>query len=252
MRYSLPTVGLAATLALAACDDTTTTNPEVASQLNADIAEVVADAALTDLGIMAAAAPVRGPFAASQANGLGPRGALERDRTVTYFDEAGAEQEEYDEETTASLRVVTTIEGDIERDHMSASVDRARDMTATGLLGDETERTWNGTGTNEVARTRVSDEFGTRSYDLTAEAFIDGVVRAVDKTTQPWPLAGTITREVVVVIVNGPNGDEVRERRTVLTFNGTQYATLDVDGETFEVDLAARQSERASRKKARP
>ncbi len=245
MRYSLPTLGLAATLALAACDDEATP-PEVTSQLNADIAEVVADAALEDLGIMAAAAPLRGPLAAAANN---PRGDLERDRTVTFYDEGGAEQEEYDEETTASLRVVTTVEGSIERNSLSASVDRFRDMTATGLLGEETERTWNGAGVTEVARTRVSDDFGTRTYEFEAEAEVEGVVRAVDKVAQPWPLAGTITRWVVVVIVNGPNGDEVRERTTVLTFNGTQYATLEVDGETFEVDLAARQAERASRKK---
>jgi len=39
---------------------------------------------------------------------------------------------------------------------------------------------------------------------------------------------------------------------TVLTFNGTQFAILTVDGEEFEVDLAARAAERASRKKGQP
>ena len=255
MRRSLPIMALATAFATAACDDATTTPSEV-DLLNSDIAEVVADAALEDLAVMTSAEPAFGPQAAfgpfGQGGGLGDRANLERDRTVTFFDEDGAEQEAFDELLTASIHVVTVVEGGIDRDFFSASVRRARDMWVTGLAGEETERTWDGTGSSEVSRTRVSDEHGTRSYDLDAEAVIDGVVRAVDRVAQPWPLSGSITREVTVIIVNGPNGDETRERRTVITFNGTQYATLTVDGEEFEVDLAARQAERASRKKGQP
>ncbi len=255
MRTSLPILALAATFAAAACDDAATT-PTEDDLLNSDIAEVVADAALEDLAVMTSATPSLGPQAAfgpfGQGHGLGDRAALERDRTVTFFDDAGAEQEAFDELLTASVHIVTVVEGAIDRDFFSASVRRARDMWVTGLSGEETERTWNGTGSSDVARTRVSDEHGTRSYELDADAAIDDVVRAVDREAQPWPLSGTITREVTVIIVNGPNGDETRERRTVITFNGTQFATLTVDGEEFEVDLAARKAERASRKRGQP
>lgn len=252
MRFNALPATLALAVALAACDDSSTSN-SIDDLTNDDLAEVVADAALEDLAVMVGAVPSAGPLGAfgpfGAQGGLGSRSGLERDRSVTFLDADGVEQDAFDELTTASIHVVTTVEGAISRDHFTASVRRHRDMWVTGLAGEETERTWNGTGSSDVERTRISDEHGTRSYDLSGSAAVEGVVRAVDKETYPWPLEGTITRQVRVEIVNGPNGDEVRERTTVLTFNGTQYATLVIDGEEYEVDLAARQSERASRRK---
>jgi hypothetical protein len=248
-------MALAATFALAACDDATTT-PTEDDRLNSDIAEVVADAALEDLAIMTATTPALGPQAAfgrfGQGGGLGSRAGLERDRTVTFYDESDDEQEAFDPLLTASIHVVTVIEGGIDRDAFSARVNRARDMWVTGLAGEETTRTWNGSGSSEVSRTRVSDDIGTRTYEMDADAIVEEVVRSVDREAQPWPLSGSITRDVTVTIVNGPNGDETRERRTVITFDGTQFAILTVDGEEFEVDLAARAAERASRRKGQP
>jgi hypothetical protein len=48
-----------------------------------------------------------------------------------------------------------------------------------------------------------------------------------------WPVSGSITTETT--ITTGPNGDE--HHLSVLTFNGTQYAPLSVDGETRTIDL---------------
>ena len=245
MRLRTLSTALVAAIAFAACDDETTT-PTVDDPVNADVAEMVADAAIEDLSVMQSMVPARGPLGVPAAM---DRGGLERNRTVTFYDADGAVQEAFDELTTATIEIETTIEGAIERDNFSASVDRHREMVVTGLAGEETERTWNGSGESEVSRTRVTDDAGTRSYDMESEAEISNVVRAVDRQAQPWPLSGTIERSVRVEIVNGPNGDETRERHTVLTFNGTQFATLIVDGEEFEVDLAARAAERASRKK---
>lgn len=252
---ALSAATLASLVALAACGDTSTTNT-ADDFLTDDLAEVAADAALEDLAVMTDALPTAGPLGAfgpfGGQGGLGSRGALERDRTVTFLDADGVEQEAFDELTTASVHIVTTVEGDIARGSMTASVERHRDMWVTGLAGEETERTWDGTGSSEVERTRVSDEHGTRSYDLSSSMVVDAVVRAVDKVASPWPLSGSITRMVRVEIVNGPNGDEVRERTAVITFDGTQYATLEIDGEVYEVDLAARQSDRASRRRGGP
>ncbi|MBT8405367.1 MAG: hypothetical protein KJP18_16010 [Gemmatimonadetes bacterium] len=245
MRTRLPVAALVAAVAFAACDDAATT-PTVDDRVNADIAEMAADAVLEDLSVMRSVVPAGGPFGVP---GAMDRGGLERDRNVRFYDADGNLQEAFDELTTARIEIETTIEGEIERDRFSASVSRSRDMEVSGLLGEETERTFDGSGESEVSRTRVTDDAGTRSYEMESEAEIDDVVRAVDRQAQPWPLSGTITRHVEVEIENGPNGDESRERTTVLTFNGTQFATLTVDGEEFEVDLAARAAERASRKK---
>ena len=48
-----------------------------------------------------------------------------------------------------------------------------------------------------------------------------------------WPLSGSITR--VERIEGGPNGTE--NRTSVLTFNGTQLATLAVGDSTVQIDL---------------
>jgi hypothetical protein len=62
----------------------------------------------------------------------------------------------------------------------------------------------------------------------------------VPGSESPWPLSGTITRHWVITITNGPNGDATRERTVVVTFNGTQFATITVNGETSELDLGTR------------
>ena len=50
---------------------------------------------------------------------------------------------------------------------------------------------------------------------------------------QSWPLAGAIERQTQVR--GGPQ--DVNERHSVLTFNGTRYATLTIGDETIEIDL---------------
>ena len=110
----------------------------------------------------------------------------------------------------------------------------------TGLEGEETARTANGTGSSAVSRSRHSDQNGDRSYDMTGTTVISDVVHTVPRKENPYPLSGTITRDVIVLIVNGRNGDETRTRHVVITFNGTQFATMTVNGESFEVDLSTR------------
>ena len=66
----------------------------------------------------------------------------------------------------------------------------------------ETTRTVNGTGSSTVSRSHHSDENGDRSYDMTSTTVISDVVHAVPREENPYPLSGTITREMTAVIVN--------------------------------------------------
>jgi hypothetical protein len=75
---------------------------------------------------------------------------------------------------------------------------------------------------------------------MSGTAVIDNVVHPVPRTDDAWPLSGTITRDVTINIVNGPDGDVTKSRTVVITFNGTNLATMTVDGESFEVDLSTR------------
>lgn len=241
--------GLAALgmIGLAACSDTAApdgSDSQVESLLTLDVAMVSADALLDDIAELQLAfiGGIGGALAAPPPD---------RSRTVTYYDAAGNEQEAHDELTTASIHIVSEMSGEMGRENLSGSISRTRDMTITGLEGDETTRTANGTGTSDVSRSRHSDEAGDRSYDMSGTTVLTDVVHAVPRDENPYPLSGTVTRDVSVVVVNGPNGDETRSRHVVITFDGTQFATMSVDGESFEVDLSTRDGRHPLRNRGR-
>jgi hypothetical protein len=84
---------------------------------------------------------------------------------------------------------------------------------------------------------------------MSGTAVIDNVVHPVPRTDDAWPLSGTITREVTINVVNGPNGDVTRTRTVVITFNGTNLPIMTVDGEAFEIDLSTRSGRHPFRKR---
>jgi hypothetical protein len=238
-------LALLMTVALAACDDANGPS-ELDQALNEDVALVVADAVIEDVQQMylslggAEASEVALDVAAPPRN---------FSRTVEFFDADGNPQDAYNPETTASIHIVSEMSGAIERDNWTATVTRSRDMMVTGLEGQETSRTWNGTTAGTSTRSQVTDENGTRSYEMDMTGTIEDVVRLLPRLTHPWPASGTITRHITITITNGPNGDEVRERDVTITFNNTQYATLTIDGEEYEIDLAAQEHQRGVRRR---
>ena len=247
MKHRLPQ-GLVAlsVIGLAACGDAAGPDQDdssLESLLTLDVAMVSADAVIDDVAELW--------LGFGGGRGGPTTAAPERVRTVTFFDAAGNEQEAYDEVTTASVHIVSEISGEMGREQWSGSISRTRDMTITGLEGDETARTANGTGSGTVSRSHHSDENGDRSYEMTSTWVITDVVHTVPREANPYPLSGSITRDVTVVIVNGPNGDETRTRHVVITFNGTQFATMLVDGESFDVDLSARDGHQPFRRHGR-
>ena len=231
------TVAWASTLSLAlvACSDATEPDQFI-DQLNFDVAMVAADGLLDDLSTITQL------FSFASGASLAP--SITRSRVVEFFDGAGNPQEAFDELTTASIHIVSEMSGEFSREGWSASISRSREMTITGLEGEETSRTANGSGTGEITRSRHLDDGGTRSYEMSGTSTIEDLVHGVPREDNPWPLSGTITREMTVQIVNGPDGDQTVERTAIVTFNGTQFVTMTVNGESFEVDLSARSGTR--------
>ena len=176
-------------------------------------------------------------------------GPLSIERRYAFYNAGGTAQETYDEAQTASIRVQREVDGDIERatdrGSITGSVHHERDLTVTGLQGAETRRTWNGTGHSEIAHTRVNDERGARSYEITADIEVDDVVvpHPRDDDRDPWPLSGTITQHVTGSVTKDDR-TETFERTVVITFDGTQYAKAVVNGTggsgEFTIDLANR------------
>lgn len=215
-----------AALMVVACNDTTA--PEEMDLFNADVAVVAADGAMDGLRLMSDPNMHRG------------NGPFDRTRTVTWYDENDVPQDAYDPDETAWMEIRIDVVGEASRQFWTANVERHSTMVVSGMLNQETFREFNGGGTEKVVRSHHSDAFGTRTYDMTGEFSYDGVKVPVPGSEVPWPLEGTITRHLLVTITNGPNGDETRERTVIITFNGTQFATISVDGETSELDLGTR------------
>ncbi|MEJ2482909.1 MAG: hypothetical protein P8049_07290 [Gemmatimonadota bacterium] len=223
-------------LVLSACgDDHPTSAPTLDAALDADLAMVAADATIEDVQALRDAS--HGGFFMAERSGS---------RTVQFFDASGAEQSEYDELMTESIHLTMEMDREIERDGWSASVSRTREMTVSGLEGVETTRTVNGSGSESITRSRHSDERGFRTREITGTRTLEDVVHAVPMDENPWPLSGTITRNMTVTVTT-EQGTRTHPRVVVITFDGTQFPEMTVDGEPYEVDLEARDHERPYR-----
>ena len=241
MRYPL-TLGVLAAALLSACsNDAATSASSADALLNTDVATITADAAATDVELMRG--PGGGPFGLGLLARSGhfecnteDRSGLTITRTCTYKDAAGAIQAVFDSLTTASVTVHAEVKGDVTRDKWSGTVNRVRDFVVTGLAGKETEITWNGSGSGTAPRVRVASDSTTRTYTITASNTITNVVIPVPRTATSWPKSGTIAKRVVVKKADGTT----TERAVTIQFNGTQFATVTVNGETFAFDLSQR------------
>ncbi|HSM35914.1 MAG TPA: hypothetical protein VK837_05885 [Longimicrobiales bacterium] len=233
MRKTL-TALVCAAVAAGCADDPSV--PDSADALDADIALVAADQTMEDIGAL------RG------VPGGDRTWTGEFSRTVRYFDADGEEQDGYDPLTTDVITIEVDASRDASRDGWEASFDHHREFAISGLEGEETTRTWNGAGETAVSRSRHSDADGDRSYDMNASSLMEDVVVGLPRSEHPWPLSGTVTHSIEATWV-GPDGERTRSRTVTITFDGTQFAELTVDGETFELDLDARATDRPFRRR---
>ncbi len=225
-------------LGAVACDDDATNVAAVDDEaLRADVALVAADGMFEDLAFMESNTFWAGTGFSPDLAGIEFESNRSFSRTVTFFDAANQEQDHFDPVTTATIHIVSELERDVTHSFWTAEIKRDRDMWVTGLEGEETTRTWNGSGNSDVQRSRHPEGGIEHEYNMVGTAEIDDVVRGVPRADNPYPLSGTITRTMTVTVtVDGVT--ETRVITAVITFNGTQFADMDVNGETFQVDLA--------------
>jgi hypothetical protein len=230
---------LAMALAIGGCGDTT--GPEALdAAIEYDMAILAGDATLEDMALWST--PIGfGVLGAPPMGDLhgGRSGDLTVTHEVTFYDADGNEQAAYDALTTASLHALHEVDGQVSRDGWTVTVHRERDKTVTGLLGTETHRTWNGTGSEQVTRTGVTLAGQERTYEADGEFTYDDVVVPIPGSVPRYPVSGTVTRSLTVTIT-GPSGSETKSVEVVITFDGDSTATAVVNGVTREIDLTAR------------
>ncbi len=244
MKIAARTAALGGVLLLAACSRDGFDPAGMPALFDRDIALYAADAAGQDVEVM------RGP---SGRFGMGlladpasfecddvERNGLTLSRTCTFYDAGGNIQTAYDQETTASVVVHAELSGNVDRMEWSASVSRIRDVVITGLAGAETELVWSGTGSGTMSRIRQTRDGGEMQMTMTSTETATNVTIPVPRTEDGWPLGGTITKTVTMSVTGGRRDGTDHSRDVTITFDGSQYAEVTLNDETFTVDLANR------------
>lgn len=245
------TLGMLA-VGLAACDDGTGIE-SLDDQMTLDAALLAADATLEEVAMFREPVGFRGlhipgvdekpehRHRPGRPGGPGSfQGELSGTRAVSFYDASGVEQDEYDEAATASVHILHDVAGSIERDRFTAEISRERDMVVSGLEGEETHRTWNGSGSSSMLRSGVREDGTERSHSSEGSFTYTDVVVPIPGTEERWPISGTISRTMVMTRT-GPDGSETREVEIEIIFDGTSIASAVVNGEVMEIDLTARE-----------
>jgi len=167
-------------------------------------------------------------------------GGLTLNRDYAFFDATPAAQSAYSASTTASANFHVNVAGVHVATAGADTVNRDRSLTVSGLAGAETSRTWNGTGTRSDGGFRQEADVK-RNYHTTDAVTVSNVVVNLPRSTNPWPMSGSITRQIsgtASISRSGVSKSFEVTRTVTITFNGTQYATVTVGSDTYTLDLS--------------
>lgn len=168
-------------------------------------------------------------------------------RSVAFFDANGTAMSRYNDTLTASANFQLSVNGIRLVSTGADTISRQRSMTATGLLGHETSRTWNGTGTRVDGGYRV-DSTRTRTYSTADTTTFANIVVHLPRSQYPFPFSGTITRKIAGSgsVVRATGTRTFTFTRTVtITFNGTRYVPMMVGTRAFTLDLVTGRATKA-------
>lgn len=167
------------------------------------------------------------------------KNGLTLSRSAAFTDASGAAMSHYNDTTTATANFQITVSGVHPTMLGADTISRKRNMTTTGLLGHETTRTWNGTGTRSDGG-YAQDTAKIRTYHTADTVTFASVVVKLPRSQNPWPLSGTITRQISGTgsVVAGTTTRSFSVTKTVtITFNGTRLVPMMVGNVAFTLDL---------------
>jgi hypothetical protein len=186
------------------------------------------------------------------------KGGLSLTRKVILRDAAGNVQSSFDKTTTESIEVQTSADGTTARPGGgTATIHRTGDMITSGLAGEETTRTLNGTeqgtvdaawtlpdGTSATETTTISDS--TQNLVMPVPAKTDGGGLQPPPLPAPrFPLSGSRTHSTTTTSTKGTETKTSSSSRTE-TFDGSGIVqvVMTVNGQTKNctVDLASHTS----------
>lgn len=242
----------AAVVFAAACsDDSTGPNGNISAETRADVAAATGEALATDVEAMsrteASGSASLFAFAGNPSasctfsvgsfvciNSFGP---FDGEATITFRDDAGAVQDDYDADATASIEIDTEVTADIDRTNFDLQFSRMGDFTVTGLAGAETSRTWSGTATTSITGSLFA---GNRAYTMNSSTTFNAVAVPTTGGEPRWPTSGSVSTQVNWSATAGPDAGESGTLTATVQFNGTSQVPLTVGGVEYTLDLANR------------
>jgi hypothetical protein len=160
-------------------------------------------------------------------------------RSAAFTDATGSPMSHYNDTATVSANFQIGVAGVRPTLAGADTISRQRTMTATGLAGHETSRTWNGTGSRNDAGYAL-DTLKTRTYHTQDATTFANVVVKLPRSLNPWPLSGTVTRQIngsASVAKDGVARTFTVAKTVTITFNGTRFAPMSIGGVAFTLDL---------------
>lgn len=161
-------------------------------------------------------------------------GDLSGEARLTFRDEGGTQQDDYDPSTTASTMIDLDIDGSILRAGLDVDFTAERDLMVSGMLGTETARTWSGNGTVNASSSMHDNA---RTYSYTTTTVFTGVEVTSAGQEQSWPTDGTATTNINLQVVGGPDAGESATLTAVIEFNGTVNVPLKIGNVTYTLNL---------------
>jgi hypothetical protein len=163
-------------------------------------------------------------------------------RSYAFFDATGQPMKTRSDLTTASINFQLSVNGTVSRDTtFSGVVHRTRNVTVSGLVGNETTRRWDGFGASADTNTHRS-ALTRRTYAGSSVDSLKAVVYPQPRTPGSYPLSGSMVRIVKYMVTSTGRGTERRsvDRRVVVTYNGSANAQVQSGSVTCTLHLDTR------------
>ena len=154
--------------------------------------------------------------------------------SASYKTAAGAVQQSPDS-TTDQVNIVSSVAGTVtRRDSAVSTVYHTSNRTVTGLAVGSAQRTVNGAARGEESTTGKTDSGAVFTATRLVGDTTSGLVIPVVSGKPTYPTAGRVVRQMKATVTLAGGSPTTRERREVITYNGSDTATLVIttDGTT--------------------
>ena len=162
------------------------------------------------------------------------RGGLKIVASASYKTAGGTVQQAPDS-TTDAVNIQTSVTGTVtRRDSAVSTINHTSSRTVTGLSSAATQRTVNGAARGEEATTGKTDSGAVFTATRLVGDTTTGLIIPIVSGRPTYPTAGKVVRQMKATVTLQGGSPTTRERREVITYDGSAAATLVIttDGTT--------------------